>query len=87
MSLGRKFAEVASQLSQRPRNTNNEAQFAKEASMNRACSNVVGDILPVVVRALRLVFGRVVQPVLAQKISALCQPLLKLHAKNPNIVF
>jgi len=52
VSLGNKFAEVASQLSQGPRNAGNEAQIAKEASMSRACANIVDDILPIVVRVI-----------------------------------
>ena len=48
-SLSHKFAEVANQLSRRPRNSGNEAQQARDASIARACAEVVNDILPIVV--------------------------------------
>jgi hypothetical protein len=51
VSLRNKFAEVASQLSKRPRNTGNEEQLAEDESKAHSCAKVVDDILPIVVSA------------------------------------
>ena len=48
-SLRNKFAEVASGLSQRPREGVDEAQRARESSMAHACAAVIDDVVPIVV--------------------------------------